>query len=854
MQRVQGWVENGNITVSIANTGFVSSTKVQGSFPLGTVTVYLAGTLTLASIYSDDLAVPTAKANPFTAASSGQWFFYAANAVYDVKFSGGGIAAPFTLGSIGAGVSDAGVPSYAFSALPTSKTQNQGNLARVSDRRGGLWMDSGSAWQAIDSLSGLLANVYDYGAIGNGIADDRAAFNSAITAMAALPNGGTVLVPEGSFKIGSNLTSTTAVQFVILKGGILKPSAGVTITLGGDLSAGVYQIFDPANGAIVLGRTSCRELIPQWWGALGDNSNDDQPAIQACFDAAFGPSGSAHGLTQTNAEVFIPAGKYRLGSRLIITNAYGAIIRGAGKQNTILINTTDNHHLYAAGFNRSRLEQITFQSGAARTGYQVSLDSVNSQVFGTVVDQCEFSAGLSPTQTLGGLILAESGGQADTCTISNCQFSMFYQSGYTQASQNALNNIVSNCDFQGCSKYGIAADGTVKVYVCGFENQFGPKSDGTSMGPDVNGAYSNGIPQIDTNGADIFFSLGAAGEIGIVDGCRSEGFRLVEIRDTAQYPVIRGNYLTPNVGEWHSLRAYTVGALVSGSPSAGDGQLYKCTVAGTTAAGEPTWPGSGGSVVDGTVTWTQVEYDVIGGTSNPGGAFGGLIEFNFLPLGRITSGGSTLSNFGAQCVIAYNTFSRTDWQGTGSYNGRFFATNATIGNIVAKGMRGGPFIAGAKQTYSGAGSSASAYTIWDIGTGLFLCSSADTGNNQLPDVGFGRGDQPTGLGPTGIYRLIGILSGLIPTVANTAGPDVVVAGTPGTGTGVGGKINLKTSPAGGAGSTPNALVTALQLDDATTANATRALIYDITAAALRRVTIGAADSGGVGFRVLRIPN
>lgn len=49
-------------------------------------------------------------------------------------------------------------------------------------------------------------------------------------------------------------------------------------------------------------------------------------------------------------------------------------------------------------------------------------------------------------------------------------------------------------------------------------------------------------------------------------------------------------------------------------------------------------------------------------------------------------------------------------------------------------------------------------------------------------------------------------------------------------------------------------VQAFNLDADNTANGTRAQIYDNTAAALRRITIGANDSGGAGYRVLRIPN
>jgi len=94
--KLQGWCENGGVTVSIPGTQGSGTQKFQRSYASCTVTVYLAGTTTIATIYSDDSG--TAKANPFTAANSGQWFFYADNGVYDIKFSGGGIASPFTIG------------------------------------------------------------------------------------------------------------------------------------------------------------------------------------------------------------------------------------------------------------------------------------------------------------------------------------------------------------------------------------------------------------------------------------------------------------------------------------------------------------------------------------------------------------------------------------------------------------------------------------------------------------------------------------------------------------------------------------------------------------------------------------
>lgn len=98
-QKLQGWTEQGGVSVVISGTPGSVAQRFQQSFRGATITVYAAGTTTLSTIYSDNLATPTAQANPFTANSTtGAWSFYASSGRYDVRFSGGGIASPFTLG------------------------------------------------------------------------------------------------------------------------------------------------------------------------------------------------------------------------------------------------------------------------------------------------------------------------------------------------------------------------------------------------------------------------------------------------------------------------------------------------------------------------------------------------------------------------------------------------------------------------------------------------------------------------------------------------------------------------------------------------------------------------------------
>src|SRR5262245_6315788 len=172
MQKLQGWVEQGNTQLTITGAAGTIARKVQGSYPGATVTVFRAsisvgilaitrtsnvvtvtvptgsgfitgemvtiagvanptfnggfvilattpttftyaqtgtntsstgGTATpfqsLVSIYADDGI--TAKANPFVSPADGTWYFYAPDGRYDVRFSGAGIAVPFTLGDLG---------------------------------------------------------------------------------------------------------------------------------------------------------------------------------------------------------------------------------------------------------------------------------------------------------------------------------------------------------------------------------------------------------------------------------------------------------------------------------------------------------------------------------------------------------------------------------------------------------------------------------------------------------------------------------------------------------------------------------------------------------------------------------
>lgn len=94
--KVQGIASQGGWLV--VTSGISSTTKVVRAFPNCTITVFFAGTLNLADVYSDNANTP--KSNPFMAGGDASYFFYIDDGRYDIRFSGGDIPSPFTLSDI----------------------------------------------------------------------------------------------------------------------------------------------------------------------------------------------------------------------------------------------------------------------------------------------------------------------------------------------------------------------------------------------------------------------------------------------------------------------------------------------------------------------------------------------------------------------------------------------------------------------------------------------------------------------------------------------------------------------------------------------------------------------------------
>jgi hypothetical protein len=85
-----------------------------------------------------------------------------------------------------------------------------GRLSHVSDASRGVWLDTGSNWT---SVSAETFNVKQFGAKGDGVADDIEAILAAVNAADAR-GGGTVLFPPGIYLVSSAIPLRNNIQYV----------------------------------------------------------------------------------------------------------------------------------------------------------------------------------------------------------------------------------------------------------------------------------------------------------------------------------------------------------------------------------------------------------------------------------------------------------------------------------------------------------------------------------------------------------------------------------------------------------------------------------------------------------------
>jgi hypothetical protein len=254
--KVQGYAEKGGQVVTIS--GVSSANKFQQSFPNCTITIYNAGTTNLATIYTNSTGTP--KSNPFTADSTGFWsFFGTTSSSFDVRFSGTGIATPFTIGGYVAGGGGGSTYTDPMTTIGDTIYRNGSNVtSRLPiGTSGQVYTVSGGLPTWADNTTTVAYQQYvgTYGAVGDGTTNDRTAIANTITA--SYTGGATIFVAKtyavttgltvgngtGNYATGTATASTLNSIVIDGQGATIKYTGSSTSGAVLSINGPIYQVI-----------------------------------------------------------------------------------------------------------------------------------------------------------------------------------------------------------------------------------------------------------------------------------------------------------------------------------------------------------------------------------------------------------------------------------------------------------------------------------------------------------------------------------------------------------------------------------------------------------------------------------
>ena len=403
--------------------------------------------------------------------------------------------------------------------------------------------------------------------------------------------GGTIEIPKGVTCASNSQTISAALQ--IDNGGLLKPITGQTVTLTGPQIGEAWQRFTNAlagQGTISFtGNHKLAELYAEWWGAIADSSTDCGTAFNATTAA----------LNTLKAGTWrLQAGTYATSTAIAFTEMKSITMIGAGPDNTTIVANSGQPAVQINGLWRSRFQGIQFKTSAALATKAVfeldgNYDGSHTQgVQGITVEQCFFDAANLAKYAFALCRQGTASCQGSENIFANDNFQSAIRAGYYQEGSNALNNLFLGGNWQDMPKYGVELNGGSATFIKPAIQSLVGLVDAIA-----NGAY------------DFHIGVFGTGErITIVDA-DSESALFLTADGGAQTALITG--LTQRgsaTGDsWAALTAFALKRTFAGTTAAGNQKMFKVTTAGTTGASQPVWPESG-TVVDGTVTWTQMDF------------------------------------------------------------------------------------------------------------------------------------------------------------------------------------------------------------------------------------------------------
>jgi hypothetical protein len=171
-----------------------------------------------------------------------------------------------------------------------------------------------------------VVNVKDFGAVGDGVADDTAAISLALAA------GQQIVFPHGDYLITTNITVGAGKALVFNTGASVTSTTTNTLNLNNnaELVADRSRIF---NGSASC--TNIKTAYPEWWGAIHSTTVESNSAFQSALDAL-----------KESGTLLLNNGYYALNGVTALSITKGQCVIGQGKNNTSFRITTPQTNVF----------------------------------------------------------------------------------------------------------------------------------------------------------------------------------------------------------------------------------------------------------------------------------------------------------------------------------------------------------------------------------------------------------------------------------------------------------------------------------------------------------------------------
>ncbi len=216
----------------------------------------------------------------------------------------------------------------------------------------------------------------DYGASGDGVTDARDALSTA----AGLASGKVLYLPQGTYRVASDLTIAADVTLRMDPGAEFSVDALQTLTINAEIEDTRRQMF---TGAGAIAGTPILDFVrPEWWGAVRDGATDDRGAMNTTLTfaaAAVKVVRLIAGSYRLGSDITFPAGvtlEFDPGAMLDIDQGVRPLILGTIKDTLSQIFTGDGDLAYGAigtdnsGLNGKALRVIDTTKNFTELGFR----------------------------------------------------------------------------------------------------------------------------------------------------------------------------------------------------------------------------------------------------------------------------------------------------------------------------------------------------------------------------------------------------------------------------------------------------------------------------------------------------